>query len=312
MTDARETTPARAIPRAGDRPLRVGVIGREGAWSSETLAQAFEERTGFGRVFQLEDAVADLTTGRVVVDEVDLCALDALVVKKIGANYGPELLDRLDLLRFVESRGVRIFSPPERIQRMVDRVSCTVTLAANGFPIPPTILTEDLARAQAAIVEFRQAVVKPLYSTKARGFRLLTFSDDLRTELEEHRTQSRHPLFYVQKKLDLAGRDFGVVFLGGRYVGTYARVAGANAWNTTIHAGGHYERHTPPDDVIELCRRAAVHFGLTLTCVDVALTELGPVIFEVSAFGGFRGLRDGLGIDGAGLLADHVLEQLGS
>lgn len=301
---------ARASERAGGRPLRVGVIGREGAWSSETLAQAFEKRTGFGRVFQLEDAVADLAQGRVVAGDVDLCALDGLVVKKIGANYGPELLDRLDLLRFVESRGVRIFSPPERIQRMVDRVSCTVTLAANGFPIPPTILTEDVARAQAAIVEFRQAVVKPLYSTKARGFRLLTFSDDLKTELEEHRAQTRHPLFYVQKKLDLAGRDFGVVFLDGRYVGTYARVAAADAWNTTIHAGGHYERYAPTDDVIELCRRAAVHFGLTLTCVDVALTEIGPVIFEVSAFGGFRGLRDGLGIDGAGLLADHVLERL--
>jgi ribosomal protein S6--L-glutamate ligase len=305
-----QTFRTRATVHAGDRPLRVGVIGREGAWSSETLAQAFEKRTGFGRVFQLEDAVADLAQGRVIAGDLDLCTLDALVVKKIAANYGPELLDRLDLLRFVESRGVRIFSPPDRIQRMVDRVSCTVTLAANGFPIPPTILTEDIAKAQAAIVEFRQAVVKPLYSTKARGFRLLTFSDDVKTELEEHRAQTRHPLFYVQKKLDLAGRDFGVVSLDGRYVGTYARVAGTNAWNTTIHAGGHYERHAPSDDVIELCRRAAVHFGLTLTCVDVALTEAGPVIFEVSAFGGFRGLRDGLGIDGAGLLADHVLERL--
>lgn len=312
MTDRVQNVPTRVNVRSGGRPIRVGVIGREGAWSSETLAVAFEKRTGFGRVLQLEDTVADLATGRILVGEIDLCELDALVVKKIGANYGPELLDRLDLLRFVESRGVCVFSPPERIQRMVDRVSCTITLAANGFPIPPTILTEDIAKARAAIVEFGQAVVKPLYSTKARGFRLLSFSDDLKAELEEHRAQTRHPLFYVQKKLELAGRDLGVVFVGGDYVGTYARVAAATSWNTTIHAGGHYERFTPTDDVIELCRRAAAHFGLTLTCVDVALTDDGPMIFEVSAFGGFRGLRDGLGIDGADLLADHVLEQLGS
>jgi len=44
--------------------------------------------------------------------------------------------------------------------------------------------------------------------------------------------------------------------------------------------------------------------------VDVAETELGPVIFEVSAFGGFRGLYEGCGMEAAKLYADHVLRRL--
>jgi len=290
-------------------PLRVGVVGLVGAWSTEALADAIEARTGHRRIIELERVVADLERGRVLEQGCDLSELDALVVKKIGSQYGPELLDRLELLRLVEARGVRIFSPPEAILRMIDRVSCTATLAVHGFPMPPTILTEDLEAARRAIEEFGQAVLKPLYSTKARGFRLLSAEDDLKAELESHRRESGHPLFYVQKKLELAGRDLGVVFLGDEYVGCYARVAGAGSWETTIHSGGHYEAFEADAEVIEIGRRAASLFGLTLTSVDVALTADGPVVFEVSAFGGFRGLRDGLGIDGAALLADHVLEQ---
>ena len=46
------------------------------------------------------------------------------------------------------------------------------------------------------------------------------------------------------------------------------------------------------------------------TTVDVAETEHGPVVFEVSAFGGFRGALEGAGIDAASLYADHVITSL--
>ena len=44
--------------------------------------------------------------------------------------------------------------------------------------------------------------------------------------------------------------------------------------------------------------------------MDVALTDSGPYVFEVSAFGGFRGLKQARGIDVAGLFTAHVLRRL--
>jgi ribosomal protein S6--L-glutamate ligase len=298
------------LRRRGD--LRIGVVGLQSGWSTQALADAIESRTGSRFVVEIEHAVAELDRGSVTAGDLNLCDFDALIVKKIGADYGPDLLDRLELLRFVESQGVRVFSHPERILRMVDRVSCTTTLAANRIPMPPTVLTEDLDSARRAIERFGEAVLKPLYSTKARGFRLLRAQDDLAAELEAHRRRTGHPLFYIQKKVELSGRDLGVVFLGDRYLGTYARVAGSDAWDTTTHSGGHYEPFEPTAETVEIARRAADLFGLTLTSVDVALAAEGPMVFEVSAFGGFRGLREGLGIDGAALVAEHVVEQLRS
>ena len=46
---------------------------------------------------------------------------------------------------------------------------------------------------------------------------------------------------------------------------------------------------------------------MDFTTVDVALTADGPVVFEVSAFGGFRGASEGAGIDAAALYAEYAL-----
>jgi tetrahydromethanopterin:alpha-L-glutamate ligase len=46
------------------------------------------------------------------------------------------------------------------------------------------------------------------------------------------------------------------------------------------------------------------------TTVDMAETEDGPVVFEVSAFGGFRGAKEGLGINVAELYVDYVRNKL--
>ena len=46
------------------------------------------------------------------------------------------------------------------------------------------------------------------------------------------------------------------------------------------------------------------------TTVDVAESASGPIVFEVSAFGGFRGAHEGIGIDVAHLYVQHALREL--
>jgi ribosomal protein S6--L-glutamate ligase len=98
--------------------------------------------------------------------------------------------------------------------------------------------------------------------------------------------------------------------MGGRYLTTYARVKGAGAWNTTTRSGGHYEAFDPPEELIALAHKAQAPFGLDFTCVDVAETPLGPIVFEVSAFGGFRGIETASGIDAARRYVQFVLERI--
>lgn len=299
---------------------RIGVVGIHGGWSSETLADAVARATGRRILVSLDRARLELSSGRLLCPDqdgkpVDLCALDALCVKKVAAAYAPQMIDRLEMLRVPAARGVRVFSEPERILRLVDRLACSVTLAAAGLPLPPTTVTEDPDEALDAVRGYGRAVLKPLFSSKARGMLLVDAAALAPGALAETIAEFRaaNPVMYIQQALDLRGQDLGVCFLGGEYLGTYARQknpAQGQAWSTSTASGGRYAAFDPPREIIELARRAQAPFGLAFTCVDVALTDAGAFVFEVSAFGGFRGLLKARGIDVAELFTRHVLAEL--
>lgn len=294
------------------RHLRVGVVGLPGKWSTETLADAVEQRTGFRLVIDMAQVVLDLATGKLWCQGHDLTELDALLVKKISLEYSPNSIDRLELLRVAEAAGVRVFSGAERILRLIDRLSCTVTLANAGIPMPETRVTEDPAAAVDAVRAFGSAVFKPLFSTKARGMCVIEAAAGgamIREQVDAF--AAANPMMYIQRRINLGDRDLGMVFLGGEYLGSYARVSNADAWNTTIHSGGRYAAYSPDESVIDLATRAQAPFGMDFTTVDVAETDDGPIVFEVSAFGGFRGALEGMGLNAAERYVEYVIDHVG-
>lgn len=291
--------------------IKIGVVGIPGKWSTETLADAVEKHTGFRLVIDMAQVSLDLAAGRLMFEDRDLCQLDGLLVKKISAEYSPNTLDRLEMLRVAERAGVRVFSGAENMLRLIDRLSCTVTLANAGIPMPETRVTEDVDAAVQAVQDFGSAVFKPLFSTKARGMQVIdTTLNEQQILSEIQRFKEGNPMMYIQRRIDLSGRDLGMVFLGGDYLGTYARVSQSDAWNTTINSGGRYEAFDAPRQLVDLAHRAQAPFGMDFTTVDVALTDDGPIVFEVSAFGGFRGALEGAGIDAAAAYTDYVLAKL--
>lgn len=288
---------------------RIGVIGVPGKWSTEVLADALFERTGFRCVMDMAEVTLDLASGRLSTPEIEINALDGLIVKKISSEYSPGTLDRLELLSVAEQSGVRVFSGVENMLGLVNRLSCTLQLRAAEIPMPDTCISESPDAIYAAVQRYGEAVAKPLFSTKARGMELFSASDpELRTRIESF--AAGNPMMYVQQKRELSGQDLGMVFLGGEYLCTYARVAGGEAWNTTIHSGGKYAPFEADAELIALADRAQSTFGMDFTTVDVALTEDGPIVFEVSAFGGFRGALEGAGVDAAAAYAEYAIASL--
>ena len=287
--------------------MKIGVVGTRGGWSSELLADTVAARTGYRLLVDMEQVCLDLDAGAARFQGVDLAGLDGLIVKKIGARYSPDLLDRLELLRFLSERGLPIFSSPLSIMRVLDRLSCTVTLRLGNIPMPPTTITESVDEALAAVGRYGEAVFKPLFTSKARGMTVIADGPEARAAVEAFHAEN--PIMYLQQKIELPGQDLGIVFLGGEYMTTYAR-CGTGAWNTTTESGGKYAPATPAPESIRVAEAAQALFNLDFTCVDVVETESGPVVFEVSAFGGFRGILDACNLDAAALYADYVMEKI--
>ena len=192
---------------------------------------------------------------------------------------------------------------------MIDRLACSVTLSNGGIDMPETVVTESVEVACDTLRRFGSAVFKPLFSTKARGMEVIDAAQPaMRERVSDFK--ALNPMMYIQRKLDLAGEDYGLVFLGGEYLGAYARIGGDHAWNTTIHSGGRYRAYAAPASTIAIAAQAQRLFAMDFTTVDIANGPDGPIVFEVSAFGGFKGAKEGIGIDAAALYADYALKAI--
>jgi len=288
--------------------MKIGVVGIKGGWSTEKLADALYALTGFRLIIEMGDVRLELPSGRAFCAEVELNTLDALIVKKIDGLYSKDMLDRLEVLRLLNDNGLKIYSKPGSIMRMIDRLSCLVTLQAGGIPMPPTTVTEDIGQVRKALASYGEAVLKPLYSTKARGMIRLNDSGEAHEIIKKFKEDNR--VICIQKVVKLPGRDLGVVFLGGRYLTTYARRVKGESWTSSTAFGGSYEKYEPAPEVIELAAKAQALFGLDFTCVDVVEAKEGLMVFEVSAFGGFKGIEKTSGMDAARLYAEYVLNDL--
>lgn len=291
---------------------KIAVIGIPGKWSTEVLADRLEQASGFRLIIDMSKVVFDAKQHALYFENQNLCELDGLVVKKITQDYDRHMWDRIELLRVAEDAGVRVFSPCKAILQLVNRLGCTATLSNHKIPMPHTLVTESKAEALNFIMACKEAVLKPMFSTKARGMALLNANttpfEILKMQI--HDFHANHPMLYIQQKASLQGWDLGMVFVGGNYLCTYARVSNGESWNTTIHSGGKYAPFEPDPSLIALGKRAQAPFGLDFTTVDIALTDSGPIVFEVSAFGGFKGALEGAGIDAASAYSDHILASL--
>lgn len=292
--------------------MKIGVVGVKAGDSSEKLAEAVSKATGYRLLVDMTDVRLDLPSGKCLHNGENLMDLDALIIKKIGNPYSPDLLDRLEVLHYLSRRGLKVFSSPQRIMRLLDRLSGTLELQAAGIPMPPTTVTENIDCAVETIKAYGKAVLKPLYTSKGKGMLMLEASDKLlRNKTADY--HKSHQVIYIQKALPLEmGLDLSIVFLGRDYLTTYARVMAKGAWSTTTANGGKYAPFEPSEEMLAIAVKARDVFDLEFTCVDVAVGPDGPVVFEVSAFGGFRGIEETSGLKPADLLVEHVLRKLKS
>lgn len=285
---------------------QIGVIGIPGAWSSEMIKTAFEKKYADDvvvDVFLVEDLFFDVNSNKVFFNEKDLETYDCVIIKKLG-EYAPRILDWLDILSNIEDKGLKFYSSPKKLRKMISRIGCTAGLSEINVPMPNTLITENIASAYEWIKQTKGVVFKPNFSTKARGMEVL--KPDTVTSGKLEQLKSEYGMLYLQELVDLPGKDFGVVFSGSSYLGTYARVASKSSWNTTTTDGGHYESYEPSSEILAIAQKARDFFDLDFCCVDIAETPNGPIVFEVSAFGGFKGMYKGVGVNSADVLVNYI------
>jgi len=174
-----------------------------------------------------------------------------------------------------------------------------------GLDTPETVVCETTADALAAVRQFGDAVIKPIFGSMGTG--LVRVSDpDVAFRILKALDQVRS-VFYVQRYVEHDGRDIRVFVVGGRVLGAIERRALPGDWRTNVARGADAVPFELPAAWAEMAVRAAAAIGADYAGVDLLPSYDGRVfVLEVNGIPGWEGLQRATGLDVAGALAAHV------
>jgi RimK family alpha-L-glutamate ligase len=290
--------------------MHVTILSARTGWHTDQLCRALAERRHTGRVLPYEGLVARLGTGRGAAgglssESTAILDADAVLARIIPDGSLEQIIYRVDVLHWIEQRGVPVMNSPRAIERSVDKFYTTALLQEAGLPIPETVVCEGTADAMAAMREMGDVIVKPIFGSMGHG--MVRVSDpDVAFRVMRSLEQVR-AVFYVQRAVDHGGRDVRVFVVGGRVLGAIERRAPDGEWRTNVSGGGSARPFELPPAWEQLALRAAAAVGADYAGVDLLPSREGAVfVLEVNGIPGWRGLQQATALDVAGAIVEHL------
>lgn len=231
-----------------------------------------------------------------------------VVVPRIGANItqrGAAIIRQMDVL------GVPSTISAEGLLLARDKMSSLQVLAANGLPIPKTILCFSLQEVRKSALQMKSfpVIIKLLESTHGIGVAKADSLYQLERIAEGFlRLQDRVILQEFVEESD--GRDIRAFVVGDRVVAAMERKAVEGEFRANMHRGATASAvELSPEDE-ELCIRSAKVLGVEVAGVDIIPSHRGPLLMEVNASPGLEGIEGATEIDIAGAIIDYAVSKV--
>ena len=183
----------------------------------------------------------------------------------------------LSLATALEGLGARIVNTAEATGRAKNKVVAAAVLRRAGLPLPRTLVAGRPA--QLAELAEGPLILKPHRGHYGAGIVVAE------TPAELPAADAYPDLVFAQRYLSAARRDLKVFAIGDEVFG----VRKVFAPGSFLHPG---EPVPLSPDLERIARRCGQAFGLELYGLDIAETEAGPVVLDVNAFPGYRGVPD--------------------
>jgi ribosomal protein S6--L-glutamate ligase len=105
--------------------------------------------------------------------------------------------------------------------------------------------------------------------------------------------------------------DIRVVVVGGRAIASYRRIAPEGEFRSNMHRGAKGERVAPDGETLSMAVKSAAALGLDVAGVDIMTGSEGPVVLEVNASPGLKGVESVTGVDVASAIIDLAVSKAG-
>jgi RimK family alpha-L-glutamate ligase len=292
--------------------VNVSILSVRAGWHTDELLRALSERGHVGVVVPYEGLIARVGgVGGLRSEGIPLFEADAVLARIIPSGSLEQIIYRVDALHWLEERGVPVINSPRAIERAVDKFYTSALLHEAGLPTVETVVCERAGDAVAAVREFGDAVIKPIFGSMGHG--LMRVSDPDVAFRVAKTLETTRAVFYVQRAIDHGGRDYRVFVVGGRVLAAIERRASDGDWRSNVARGATAAAFDAPPEWQDMAVRAAAAIEADYAGVDLLQARDGRVyVLEVNGIPGWEGLQSATGVDVAGAIVEHVTTRVRS
>ena len=215
--------------------MQLAVLASADSWYLGDLRRAAAGRHEL-TALAFRDLQSEIGGGgiRVSAGGIDLCGMDALLVRTMPPGSLEQVVFRMDLLARLEAAGVPVFNPPRAIEAAVDKYLASARLAAAGLLVPRTIVCQTPDDAMAAFAALGgDVVLKPLFGSEGRGIARL--QDEALAQRAFRMLAGLGGVLYVQQFIPHNGSDIRVLVVGQKMFAMRRR--NSADWRTNISRG---------------------------------------------------------------------------
>jgi len=287
--------------------MHVVVLGAATGWHVRRLTEALQADGHVPVVVGWHELATEIgPTERHLPEALDRAAV--IVVRGMPAGTLEDVIFRMDLLGRL-ALGRRVVNAPRALEVAIDKYLTLTRLHDAGIPVPRTIVAQSEAGITAAWQALGEvAVVKPLFGSQGRGIERVAARPDLEPWLEAaRRAEPPGAVCYLQEFIPHPGWDARVLVIGDQSFAM--RRISTGDWRINVSRGARPEPWTAPADWGDLAIRSARAVGAEIAGVDLLPTRDGPIVVEVNAVPGWRGLELAQGIDIAAKIVAYLASQ---
>ena len=284
--------------------MRIAVLSRnKRLYSTRRLVEAALTAGHSVRVVDHVRCFMDISADKPTVhykDEEFSPADFNVIIPRIGSSvsfYGCAVVRQFEMM------GVYCINESVAITRARDKLRSLQLLSRRGIGIPVTSFANSPDDVGGLIREVGGAplVIKLLEGTQGIGVVLAETQKAAESVIQAFMGNKTNIL--VQEFIkEAGGSDIRCFVVDGKVIASMQRQAPAGEFRSNLHRGGTAAvvRITPKERATAV--RAAKVMGLTVAGVDILRSDRGPLVMEVNASPGLRGIEDATGIDVAGLI----------
>lgn len=207
-------------------------------------------------------------------------------------------------------KGERLVNEYAPIVRAKNKLRTTQILTDAGVPVPNSVAVSSIEWLEAASEQLGgfPLIMKDPYGTYGKGVVLIESLQSGRSILQALTGYYPKPILLQEFVKESGGADTRVFVVGGKVVAAMERKAQGGDFRSNLELGGEARSVEVSSEQEQIALAAAKALNLEIAGVDLIQSSRGPLVLEVNANPGFKGLEASTGVDVAGAIIRYVVE----